>query len=107
VKKTLLLLGLVGAIAPGCSSAPASRASGAAPTPTPAATLSRVNPYVIEETDTYTIQRYPKDEYIKLDERHIKREEDELLPMAARLLSDEDLARIGRAMRERRGIGEA
>lgn len=72
MKKTLLLLGLVGAIAPGCSSAPASRASGAAPTPTPAATLSRVNPYVIEETDTYTIQRYPKEEYIKLDERHIK-----------------------------------
>lgn len=72
MKKILLLLGFVGAIAPGCSSAPAPRASGAAPTPTPAVTLSRVNPYVVEETDTYTIQRYPKDEYIKLDERHIK-----------------------------------
>jgi hemerythrin-like domain-containing protein len=40
-------------------------------------------------------------------ERHIEREETELLPMAARLLSDEELARIGRAMRRRRGIGEA
>jgi hemerythrin-like domain-containing protein len=40
-------------------------------------------------------------------ERHIEREEKELLPMAARLLSDDDLARIGRAMRERRGIDEA
>jgi hemerythrin-like domain-containing protein len=36
--------------------------------------------------------------------RHIQREEQELLPMAARLLGDEDLERIGRAMRERRGI---
>ena len=40
-------------------------------------------------------------------ERHIEREEKELLPMAARLLSDDELARIGRAMRERRGIGAA
>jgi hemerythrin-like domain-containing protein len=40
-------------------------------------------------------------------ERHIEREEKELLPMAARLLSDDDLARIGRAMRARRGIDEA
>lgn len=41
-----------------------------------------------------------------LYERHIEREERELLPIAARLLSDDDLARVGRAMRERRGIGE-
>jgi len=40
-------------------------------------------------------------------ERHIAREEQELLPMAARLLADEDLARIGKAMRERRGIADA
>ena len=39
-------------------------------------------------------------------ERHIEREERELLPMAARLLSEDDLARIGRAMRERREIGD-
>jgi len=42
--------------------------------------------------------------FVVLYEKHIKREEDELLPMAARLLSDDHLARIGRAMRERRGI---
>jgi len=42
--------------------------------------------------------------FAALYERHIRVEEDELLPMAARLLSDEELARIGRAMRERRGI---
>ena len=34
------------------------------------------------------------------------REEKEPLPMAARLLSDNDLDRIGRAMLERRGIGD-
>ncbi|WP_251864602.1 hemerythrin domain-containing protein [Achromobacter sp. Marseille-Q4962] len=38
---------------------------------------------------------------------HIRREEDELLPMAARLLSDDALAEIGRAMRARRGGGAA
>jgi len=41
---------------------------------------------------------------VGLYERHIAREEGELLPMAARLLSDEVLERVGRAMRERRGI---
>ena len=40
-------------------------------------------------------------------ERHIEREEKELLPMAARLLSDEELARVGRAMRARRRIDES
>jgi hemerythrin-like domain-containing protein len=35
---------------------------------------------------------------------HIEREESELLPMAAHLLGDAALARIGAAMRERRGI---
>jgi len=37
-------------------------------------------------------------------QRHIAREESELLPMAARLLGDEALSRIGAAMRQRRGI---
>ncbi len=37
---------------------------------------------------------------------HIAREEAELLPMAARLLDDETLDRIGRAMRARRGIAD-
>jgi len=34
---------------------------------------------------------------------HIQREEDELLPMASRLISDEALAAIGHAMAVRRG----
>lgn len=36
-------------------------------------------------------------------EHHIEREEKELLPMAARLLSEDDLNRIASAMRRRRG----
>jgi hemerythrin-like domain-containing protein len=36
--------------------------------------------------------------------RHIECEERELLPMAARLLGSDDLDRVGRSMRERRGI---
>ena len=42
-------------------------------------------------------------DFIDLYERHIAREEAELLPMAARLLSDAELDRIGLAMRARRG----
>jgi hemerythrin-like domain-containing protein len=44
------------------------------------------------------------DAMVGLYERHIEREEAELLPMAARLLDDATLDAIGRAMRERRGV---
>ena len=42
--------------------------------------------------------------FVGLYGHHIEREEAELLPMSGRLLSDFELDRIGRAMRERRGI---
>lgn len=45
-------------------------------------------------------------DFIELYERHIAREEAELLPMAGRLLSDAELDRIGQAMRARRGAFE-
>ena len=45
-------------------------------------------------------------DFIGLYERHMSREEAELLPMAARLLSDAELDRIGLAMRARRGAFE-
>ncbi|HEY8706367.1 MAG TPA: hemerythrin domain-containing protein [Burkholderiaceae bacterium] len=45
--------------------------------------------------------------FVSLCERHIAREEAELLPMAGRLLSDAELDRIGLAMRERRGVAGA
>lgn len=45
-------------------------------------------------------------DFIGLYERHMAREEAELLPMAARLLSDAELDRIGLSMRARRGAFE-
>lgn len=42
--------------------------------------------------------------FVQLYEAHIGREEAELLPMAARLLTDAELDRIGAAMRTRRGV---
>lgn len=45
--------------------------------------------------------------FAQLYERHIAREESELLPMAERLLSDAELDRVGRAMRIRRAMPSA
>ena len=45
--------------------------------------------------------------FVQLYEQHIAREEAELLPLAARLLSDAELDRIGLAMRNRRGMTRA
>lgn len=45
--------------------------------------------------------------FAELYERHIAREESELLPMAKRLLSDAELDRIGLAMRTRRAVWSA
>jgi len=44
--------------------------------------------------------------FTSLYEDHMKREEDEVLPMAARLLGEDAITQIGRAMRERRGISD-
>ncbi|HVL59656.1 MAG TPA: hemerythrin domain-containing protein [Burkholderiaceae bacterium] len=41
---------------------------------------------------------------VSLYERHLEREDGELLPMAERLLDDAQLARLGQAMSERRGL---
>ena len=45
------------------------------------------------------------DDFVGLYERHAAREEQELFPMAERLLGEAELERIGRAMRIRRGVG--
>lgn len=44
---------------------------------------------------------------VDLYAQHIAREESELLPMAARLLSDAELDRVGLAMRSRRDLADA
>lgn len=40
-------------------------------TPTPGI-LTRIDPSVVEETDTYVIRRLPKDKYVKVDDHHIR-----------------------------------
>jgi hypothetical protein len=76
LKRIVTWIGLVAVgAALGCSSAAPSSRAGATVTPTPTpppGAVSRVNPYVVEETDTYTIQRYPKEEYIRVDDRHFR-----------------------------------
>ena len=42
--------------------------------------------------------------FVERYQRHIEREEAELLPLAARLLGDAELDRVGLAMRARRGL---
>jgi len=54
--------------------------------------------------ETATLAPAAVDALVGLYERHIEREERELLPMAARLLSEAELDAVGRTMRERRGI---
>jgi hypothetical protein len=64
-----LLAAAAGAI--GCSSAASPNATAPPPTPTPGI-LSRLDPNVVEETETYVIHRLPKNEYLRVDERHVR-----------------------------------
>lgn len=57
-----------------------------------------------DDSDATALQASDVEALIGLYEQHIALEERELLPMAARLLSDASLEAVGRAMRERRGI---
>ena len=56
------------------------------------------------DNDGAALRAADVDAFARLYASHIAREESELLPMAARLLSAEQLDEIGRAMRERRGV---
>lgn len=50
------------------------------------------------------LPQHDVDEFVSLYTDHLEVEENELLPMAHRLLGEHHIARIGQAMRERRGI---
>jgi FG-GAP-like repeat len=74
VKKVAVVLVLLAAVA--CSSSPSQSKPAAPPpvvnpTPTPG-TLSRIDPTVVEETDTYVIRALPKNEYKKVGDNLIK-----------------------------------
>ena len=57
--------------ASGQPKAPPPATQGPAPTPTPGI-RSRLDPTVIEETETSVIRRLPKTDYVKVDDRHVK-----------------------------------
>lgn len=58
----------------------------------------------VSQTTGHAVDAALVSSFVNLYETHIRREEAELLPMAARLLSEIELDRIGVAMRARRGI---
>ena len=74
MKKAAIVLLLLAAVA--CSSSPSPSKPAAPPpvvnpTPTPGP-LSRIDPTVVEETDTYVIRALPKSDYKKVGDRLIK-----------------------------------
>jgi hypothetical protein len=70
----ILAAGAAGCSASGASSASAVPAGGAkavSPTPTPSL-LSRANPNILEEDDQHVIERFPKSEYIRIDDKYFR-----------------------------------
>jgi len=73
VKKLASVFALSAAFALSCSGSPKPAAAAAAPAPSPTpGPMQRLNPDVVEETPTYTIERYRKSDYIKVDATHIR-----------------------------------
>ena len=59
------------------SSAPSGGASATAPSPGPAATptpswLRRTNPNIVEEDEVHFVERIPKKDVIRIDDRHVR-----------------------------------
>jgi len=59
------------ALAFGCAAPPPPRSAAPARTPTPLP-LSRTNPNIIEEDAVHFVERLPKAEYIRVDDRHVR-----------------------------------
>jgi hypothetical protein len=72
VKLIRLCLSLSALVLPlACASPGSSRSSAPPPAPTKPP-LSRTNPNIIEEDEIHWVERFPKDEYIRVDDRHFK-----------------------------------
>ena len=54
-----------------CAAPSAPKASLPPPSPTPGL-MSRTNPNIVEEDEIHFVERFPKDEYIRVDDRHFK-----------------------------------
>ncbi|MEP6993578.1 MAG: VCBS repeat-containing protein [Acidobacteriota bacterium] len=71
--KRFPLLLILAASACSSSSQPGKAPSPGSPRPTPTPSiLARIDPDVIEDTDTYVIRRLPKARYIRVDDHHIR-----------------------------------
>ncbi|MDQ2979428.1 MAG: hypothetical protein M3R62_09415, partial [Acidobacteriota bacterium] len=51
--------------------APVARSAAAPLTPTPS-NMRRTNPNIVEEDETHFVERLPKEDYIRVDERHVR-----------------------------------
>jgi hypothetical protein len=72
VKLIRLCLCLAAAAFPLACSAPAApKASAPPPSPTPGL-MSKTNPNIVEEDAVHYVERFPKNEYIRVDARHIR-----------------------------------
>ncbi len=72
MKLIRLCLTLAAAVLPlACAAPPAPKASLPPPSPTPGL-MSRTNPNIIEEDAVHIVERLPKDQYIRVDDRHIR-----------------------------------
>jgi hypothetical protein len=73
MRRTALLLALVTVCCSSSSSKPTAPPPASVPPPSPTpSTLARINPNIVEETETYYVERLPKKDYIKVDATHVK-----------------------------------
>ncbi len=61
----------VAAFSLACAAPSAPKAAAPPPSPTPAL-MSRTNPNIVEEDEVHIVERFPKNEYIRVDDRHIR-----------------------------------
>lgn len=66
--------------------------------------LTRTQLALIAAGQPHALSDEMASQFISAYRSHVERENRELLPMATRLLSEEQIATVGKAMRERRGI---
>jgi VCBS repeat protein len=69
-----------------CATPQAPKASQPPPTPT-RLPLSRTNPNIIEEDELHVVERFPKDEYIRVDANHIRHM---LIPIPVEFFKEDD-----------------
>jgi len=115
MRRTALLLALATVCCSSSSQKPMAPPPASAPVPSPTpSVLARINPNVVEETDTYYVERLPKKDYIKVDASHVK---NPMIEAPIEFYKEDDqyyYVRVGKALpeeveaeRQRRAAAEA